>query len=105
MTRFNVATTAAGKHLDALPAVDMTASVGGAVLPQPVLTASGCAAAGRELDQFFDINEIGALVTKSVMLAPRAGRPTPRMAAKSCSVSNSGRFCPRSRSERDEKVE
>jgi len=46
----------------------------------PVLTASGCAGSGRELAQFFDVSKIGAVVTKSVMLAPRAGRPTPRMA-------------------------
>lgn len=49
-------------------------------LPNPVLTASGCAAAGRELAQFFDPSLLGAVVTKSVMLGPRAGRPTPRMA-------------------------
>ncbi len=87
MTKFNVA--AAAPHSDSLPAVDMTASVGGALLPQPVLTASGCAAAGRELDQFFDITEIGAIVTKSVMLAPRAGRPTPRMAETPSGMLNS----------------
>ena len=33
-----------------------------------MLTASGCAAAGRELDQFFDVAELGAVVTKSIML-------------------------------------
>ncbi|MFZ9360260.1 MAG: dihydroorotate dehydrogenase, partial [Candidatus Nanopelagicales bacterium] len=42
--------------------------------------ASGCAAAGKELDQFIDITSIGAVVTKSVMLEPRSGRATPRMA-------------------------
>ncbi len=49
-------------------------------LPSPVFTASGCAAAGKELDQFIDITSIGAVVTKSVMLSPRSGRATPRMA-------------------------
>lgn len=49
-------------------------------LPDPVLTASGCAAAGRELGQFFDVADLGGVVTKSVMVDPRAGRPTPRMA-------------------------
>jgi dihydroorotate dehydrogenase (NAD+) catalytic subunit len=28
------------------------------------MTASGCAAAGRELDQFFDVSELGAIVTE-----------------------------------------
>jgi dihydroorotate dehydrogenase (NAD+) catalytic subunit len=49
-------------------------------LESPVFTASGCAAAGKELDQFIDITSIGAVVTKSVMLNPRSGRATPRMA-------------------------
>ncbi len=62
------------------PAVDLTARLGSLVLPNPVLTASGCAAAGRELGQFFDVADLGAVVTKSIMLAPRSGRATPRMA-------------------------
>jgi dihydroorotate dehydrogenase (NAD+) catalytic subunit len=59
------------------------------VLPSPVLTASGCAAAGRELDQFFDITKIGGIVTKSVMMQPRSGRPTPRMAETPSGMLNS----------------
>lgn len=69
--------------------VDMTTQLGSAVLPNPVLTASGCAAAGRELGQFFDVAELGAVVTKSVTLAPRAGRPTPRMAETPSGMLNS----------------
>ncbi|MFC7330328.1 dihydroorotate dehydrogenase [Marinactinospora rubrisoli] len=49
-------------------------------LANPILTAAGCAGAGRELAQFIDIARIGAVVTKSVMLDPRAGLPAPRMA-------------------------
>jgi dihydroorotate dehydrogenase (NAD+) catalytic subunit len=69
--------------------VDMSTDLGGLELPSPVLTASGCAAAGRELDQFFDITDIGAIVTKSVMLQPRSGRPTPRMAETPSGMLNS----------------
>ena len=58
-------------------------------LPNPVLTASGCAAAGRELGQFFDVAELGAVVTKSIMTAPRSGRPTPRMAETPSGMLNS----------------
>ena len=58
-------------------------------LPNPVLTASGCAAAGRELHQFFDVAELGAVVTKSIMTAPRSGRPTPRMAETPSGMLNS----------------
>jgi len=70
-------------------ATDLRARLGQAELPNPILTASGCASAGRELAQFFDVSKIGAVVTKSVMLAPRAGRPTPRMAETPSGMLNS----------------
>ncbi len=69
--------------------VEMSTSFGGVVLPNPVLTASGCAAAGRELAQYFDVAALGAVVTKSIMLAPRSGRPTPRMAETPSGMLNS----------------
>lgn len=69
--------------------VDMRADLAGAQLGSPVLTASGCAAAGRELDRFFDITKIGAIVTKSIMVEPRSGRPTPRMAETPAGMLNS----------------
>ncbi len=71
------------------PTVDLTARLGGLLLPNPVLTASGCAAAGRELGQFFDVADDGAVVTKSIMLAPRSGRATPRMAETTGGMLNS----------------
>ncbi|MBO0771182.1 MAG: dihydroorotate dehydrogenase [Actinobacteria bacterium] len=70
-------------------AVDLRTRLGHVELPNPILTASGCAGAGRELAQFFDIAKIGAIVTKSVMAAPRAGRPTPRMAETDSGMLNS----------------
>lgn len=75
--------------VDAEPEVDMTTSLGSFALPSPVLTASGCAAAGRELDQFFDITQLGAVVTKSITMEPRSGRPTPRMAETPSGMLNS----------------
>jgi dihydroorotate dehydrogenase (NAD+) catalytic subunit len=67
----------------------MTTRLGDLVLPNPVLTASGCAAAGRELGQFFDVSELGGVVTKSIMLEPRTGRATPRMAETPSGMLNS----------------
>ncbi len=69
--------------------MDLATTLGPLRLPAPVLTASGCAAAGRELAQFFDIAELGAVVTKSIMMAPRAGRATPRMAETPSGMLNS----------------
>jgi dihydroorotate dehydrogenase (NAD+) catalytic subunit len=68
---------------------DMSTSLAWFRLPNPVLTASGCAAAGRELHQFFDVAELGAVVTKSIMSQPRSGRPTPRMAETPSGMLNS----------------
>ena len=69
--------------------VDLSSGLAGLRLPNPVMTASGCAAAGRELDTFFDVAELGAIVTKSIMRDPRSGRPTPRMAETPSGMLNS----------------
>ncbi|MDQ1751345.1 MAG: dihydroorotate dehydrogenase catalytic subunit [Pseudonocardiales bacterium] len=69
--------------------MDMTTSLASVELANPVLTASGCAAAGRELSQFFDVADLGGVVTKSIMLKPRSGRPTPRMAETPSGMLNS----------------
>ncbi len=87
MTRMRITTAPQSRRT--LPPVDMSTSLGFFALPDPVLTASGCAAAGRELDPFVDLNTIGAVVTKSIMLKPRSGRPTPRMAETPSGMLNS----------------
>jgi len=69
--------------------VDMSATLGNAWFPTPIFTASGCASSGKELAQFFPLNSIGAVVTKSVMSKPRHGRPTPRMAETPSGMLNS----------------
>jgi dihydroorotate dehydrogenase (NAD+) catalytic subunit len=69
--------------------VDLTTSLAGATLPNPVMTASGCAANGQELHRFFPVSELGAFVTKTVMRDPRAGRGTPRMAETPSGMLNS----------------
>ena len=71
------------------PEIDMSTRLGSVTFPNPVFTASGCAAAGQELDQFFDVSELGGVVTKSIMLAPRSGRATPRMAETPSGMLNS----------------
>jgi dihydroorotate dehydrogenase (NAD+) catalytic subunit len=68
---------------------DLRTKLGHIELPNPVLTASGCAGAGRELAKFNDVARLGAVVTKSVMLGPRSGRATPRMAETPSGMLNS----------------
>ena len=69
--------------------LDFSTTLGGAWFPTPLFTASGCASSGKELAQFFPLREIGAVVTKSIMLKARAGRPTPRMAETPSGMLNS----------------
>src|SRR3954454_8627142 len=69
--------------------VDLSTRLAGVYFPNPVFTASGCAAAGQELGQFFDVTKLGAMVTKSIMLEPRSGRATPRMAETPSGMLNS----------------
>src|SRR3954466_7094253 len=67
----------------------MSSELAGVVFPDPVFTASGCAAAGRELAPYNDLTAIGGVVTKSIQLQPRSGRPTPRMAETPSGMLNS----------------
>jgi len=69
--------------------VDLRTTLAGVAFPNPVFTASGCAAAGQELHQFFDVSLLGGVVTKSIMLAARSGRATPRMAETPSGMVNS----------------
>jgi len=69
--------------------VELSTRISGLRLPNPVMTASGCAAAGRELGQFLDVADLGAVVTKSIFPGARSGRPTPRMAETPSGMLNS----------------
>ena len=68
---------------------DFSTNLADAWFPTPLFTASGCASSGKELSQFFDLKDIGAVVTKSIMIKPRHGRPTPRMAETPSGMLNS----------------
>ena len=68
---------------------DFSTSLAHASFKNPIFTASGCAGSGKELAQFFPLQELGAIVTKSIMLKPRSGRATPRMAETPSGMLNS----------------
>jgi dihydroorotate dehydrogenase (NAD+) catalytic subunit len=85
----DVALVAAPGHDDGAPEVDMATVLAGIGFGNPVFTASGCAAAGQELAQFFDPALLGGVVTKSIMLRARSGRATPRMAETPSGMLNS----------------
>lgn len=48
-------------------------------LKNPVMVASGTFGFGEEYKDFYDINQLGALVTKGLTLEPNKGNPPPRL--------------------------
>jgi dihydroorotate dehydrogenase (NAD+) catalytic subunit len=61
------------------PAVDLSVTIAGIHLKNPVMAASGTCGYGEELSGFLDINALGAIVTKGISLSPAAGNPPPRI--------------------------
>jgi len=70
-------------------AVDLSVDLGGLRLRNPVMTASGTFASGREYSDFVDLSRLGALVTKSVSLEAWAGNDSPRVAETASGMLNS----------------
>ncbi len=58
---------------------DLTVRLGKLVIQNPVMVASGTFGYGEEYQRLFDINQLGAVVTKSISLKPRSGNPAPRI--------------------------
>ena len=58
-------------------------------LKNPVMAASGTFACGEEASAFFDINKLGAIVTKTITLKPREGNPPPRIVETPSGMLNS----------------
>jgi dihydroorotate dehydrogenase (NAD+) catalytic subunit len=71
------------------PAVDMRVRIGPLELRNPVVTASGTFASGREYSEFVDLPRLGALVTKGVSLGMWPGNASPRVAETPSGMLNS----------------
>ncbi len=61
----------------------------GLALSNPVMTASGTFGNGLEYAKVFDIQRLGAIVSKAVTLRPRRGNPQPRIAETAAGMINS----------------
>jgi len=59
--------------------IDRRVNVGSITLSSPLMTASGTAGYGSELAPYFDLSQIGAVVTKSIAPYEWAGNPAPRV--------------------------
>lgn len=69
--------------------VDLSISVAGIKMKNPVLTASGTFGFGREFASYYNLNELGGLTVKGLTLEPREGNKPPRMAETSSGILNS----------------
>ncbi|GAG43873.1 unnamed protein product, partial [marine sediment metagenome] len=59
--------------------VDLDVDIAGVRLANPLMTASGTCGYAAEYADFLDLRRLGALVTKSITLHPRAGNPPQRV--------------------------
>ena len=60
--------------------VNLSVSLCGLTLTNPVIPASGCFGYGREFAEYYDINCLGSFSFKGTTRSPRFGNPTPRIA-------------------------
>ncbi len=64
-------------------------NIGGLLLKNPVMSASGTFGFGEEYAKYFDINKLGAIVVKGITLEPRQGNKPPRIAETPAGILNS----------------
>lgn len=68
---------------------NLSVSLCGLRLKNPVMVASGTFGYGEEYSDFFDLNELGAIVVKGLSLIPKKGNPTPRIVETPSGMINS----------------
>jgi len=59
--------------------IDISVNIAGIKMQNPVMVASGTFGFGSEYSSFYDINKLGALVTKGITLFPKDGNHPPRI--------------------------
>jgi len=68
---------------------DLRTELCGTTLKNPVIPASGTFGFGREVDQFYPIEKLGAVCVKGLTLKAREGNPPPRVAETPSGMLNS----------------
>jgi len=58
---------------------NLTVKIGEMVLKNPVIVSSGTFGFGEEFKDFFDLNQLGAIIPKGISLRPMKGNPPPRI--------------------------
>jgi dihydroorotate dehydrogenase (NAD+) catalytic subunit len=62
-----------------IPDPNLSVTIGKIKLKNPVMVASGTFGFGEEYEDFFDLNQLGAIISKSISLKPMMGNPPPRI--------------------------
>ena len=60
-----------------MPNIDLSVTLAGMTMKNPVVVASGTFGFGREYSQFFDLSELGGICAKGLTLHRREGNPAP----------------------------
>lgn len=68
---------------------DLQTSLAGLNLKNPVLAASGCFGFGRDFTDFYNLDQVGAIMVKGLTLKAQAGNATPRVAETPSGMLNS----------------
>jgi dihydroorotate dehydrogenase (NAD+) catalytic subunit len=69
--------------------LNLSVKIGNLTLKNPVMPASGTFGYGEEFAEFFNLSELGAIVTKGISLNPKQGNISPRIYEDKCSLLNS----------------
>ncbi len=72
-----------------MPEVDLSVTLAGVRLKNPIVPVSGTFGFGAEYGQFFDVERLGAMCVKGLTLHPRTGNPPPRIAETPMGMLNS----------------
>ena len=67
---------------------DLSVKIGGLILKNPVITASGTFGYGTELTSFYNPSLLGAIIVKGLSLEPMPGNPPPRVIETPCGLLN-----------------
>jgi len=69
--------------------INLKVKIGRLKLQNPVMAASGTFGYAEEFKDFIDLKKLGAIVTKTITLKPRAGNPPPRTCETPAGLLNS----------------
>lgn len=69
--------------------LDLSVSLAGVTLKNPIVVASGTFGFGREYGRFYNLSELGGICAKGLTLHRREGNPAPRIAETPMGILNS----------------